>query len=550
MSPPSTLRRSLRLWLAIQVLLGIGGAVAAGILLSRRYAFESVGSNLHATYKALTYAWHNVLLRGPYLAGALALAGVAAAILPRLRGPAFGIAAALVALLALVGGWSGHRVLLPAAVVVLLLNLAPPPARSDPPALRAAAWLPGSLLLLPVPVARLAGVPLPAVGRVLVGFALALLWFGFDQVLGYGRYRYAVTRWPDDHAARDVTVVEKVRDGDYHEYHDIDVVGDRLVAIAEQTHRLLALDLEGRVLDAWKLPEKWMPPTLGNVLDSESDVRRGVTWYLGGPFHVAGLRWEDGRWTEPFRSPAIDLRPEFAGRYLPEVRATGHGRILHAPTIPGLLHTYSALAEEREELLVVTIGPRLPLDYPLLIALRTPDLDVVRTLALRTREGLLLPTPRDVEWMPTLDRILVAPDFWDTLYVADPDTGIAEPFLDAPLSNGSLLWSPEIDRLLLAVPAEMSIWVIDPYRRQVERRIRTQPGVRPIALDARHGLLLTASVLTGTVLVQRWEDGAVVDRFGAFMPMIRDMVVHPDSGTAFLTTWSAIYRFPYLRRLR
>lgn len=544
-SPVRTL--ALRRWLWIRLAVTLLGVGVAPVLLSRHYALASADTDLHSAFKALVYAWHNVLLRLPYLAGALLLGLGAALVLPRLRGRAWWIAASFIAFLGLVGGWSSHRVLLPGAIALLLVNLAPRPPGHR--CWRLLAWLPGSLLLLPWPVSRLAGLKASAAFRIAAGLVLACLWFGLDQALSYERYRYAVSRWPDDRLGTDVTLVEKVRHGDYHEYHDLDLVGDRFVVVAEQTHRLLSLDLDGRILDTWKLPEKWLPPLMGGVLDSASDPRRNLTWFLGGPFHVAGLEWVDGHWARPFRSPPISFEPGFAGRYLPEVRARGDGQILRRPAVPGLVHAYGAWAEEREELLVVTINPRLPVDYPLMIAARTPDLDSVRTVVLHTHGNLLLPSPRDIVWMPTLGKILIAPDFWDTLYLADPDTGLAEPFLTAPLSNGALLWSPEFDRLLLSIPSEMAVWVIDPYRRVVERRIRTQPGARPLALDAQNGLLLTASVLTGMVLVQRFEDGSVVDRFDAFMPMVRSLAVHPASGTAFLTTWSALYRFPYLRKL-
>ena len=59
--------------------------------------------------------------------------------------------------------------------------------------------------------------------------------------------------------------------------------------------------------------------------------------------------------------------------------------------------------------------------------------------------------------------------------------------------------------------------------------------------------MLTASVITGQVWVQDLQSGEVLDRFGTFMPLVREIEIDPQSSRAFLSTWTALYAFPYTR---
>ena len=142
---------------------------------------------------------------------------------------------------------------------------------------------------------------------------------------------------------------------------------------------------------------------------------------------------------------------------------------------------------------------------------------------------------------------MIAPNWGDRLYLLDPDTGRMSPWVAVPTMNGKMTWSGETGRLYLAQPNRMSVAVIDPAAGVIERTIPTQPGVRPVAIDAGRGLLLTASVITGQVWVQDLQSGEVLDRFGTFMPLVREIELDPISSRAFLSTWTALYSFPYTR---
>ena len=79
----------------------------------------------------------------------------------------------------------------------------------------------------------------------------------------------------------------------------------------------------------------------------------------------------------------------------------------------------------------------------------------------------------------------------------------------------------------------------------IERSIPTQPGVRPLAVDAERGLLVTASLATGAVWVQRLGDGALVDSFRTILPMVREMTLLPEEGVVIVATWTQLYAIPY-----
>jgi hypothetical protein len=68
--------------------------------------------------------------------------------------------------------------------------------------------------------------------------------------------------------------------------------------------------------------------------------------------------------------------------------------------------------------------------------------------------------------------------------------------------------------------------------------------VRTVGVDARRGRLWSASVLTGSVLVQDLASGRVIDRYGGLMPMFRTLVVDPATGDAWVAGWRDLWRVP------
>ena len=262
---------------------------------------------------------------------------------------------------------------------------------------------------------------------------------------------------------------------------------------------------------SWPLAPQWGPSN-GLTMDSETVGAR--TYFLAGPQSVEALDWSGG-WSKGATSPPI------AGE-------------LH--------HVYLAHVPERSSIFVLTVGTQNMAHVPTLLELPL-DLSMLRHATLHLPDGARPPTVRDFAWVPTSKRFVLAPDFGDRLYVLDPDSGLVTPWIEVPALDGRVVWVPGLERILLPLPNRPEIWLIDPKTGGVER-IPTQPGVRTAAIDVERRLLLTASLLTGQVLVQRL-DGSIVDHFGTLMPMVRNLVLDTARGEAWLSTWTALYRIPY-----
>ena len=139
-------------------------------------------------------------------------------------------------------------------------------------------------------------------------------------------------------------------------------------------------------------------------------------------------------------------------------------------------------------------------------------------------------------------------DFSDGLWIVEPSTGVAERQIDVPVANGAPLWSPALDRLLLPDPNTGKVRLLDPVSGLTTGHFSVDRGVRTVAYDAGRGLLVSASVLTGRVRIDRITEGhknELIDHFDGVMPMVRELALDEESGEAFLTTWGIVYRFIY-----
>jgi hypothetical protein len=502
----------IRAWVAVRML------VWTMIFVFPRYAVDLVAAGLtrldyaHGLVKGLLIVWHSLLLKQERALLAVALTIVAAALVPRV-GPwriAFGTAVVAVG----VAGAPQAPVVVALLAAFLLPHLAP--ARSWEPYHRLA-WIPGTELVAPGLVFDAIGLPRLARAASIGGAALATAgWLAAECWLALPKYEAILfAPWPDSRVDPRVRTIERAPPGVKCDYHDIDVLVDRAVVVAEGSLRLLNLSRDG-TLTAWPLTEPW-GRFVGLAMDSETDALSGITWYLSGPQTITGVRWADG-WTKVAETPRMPLE-------------------LH--------HTYMQWLRDREQLFVFTIGTHNIQDASLMIEVDTPDLRSPRVRQLRMPDGGRPPTTRDVTWVPPLDAFVLAPDFGDQLLLAHPGKATVEPWLSAPTLNGRISWVSGLDRLLLPMPDQPELWIIDPKTASVERRFPTQPGVRTAAVDVARGLVLTASVITGQVLVQDLDDAHIVDRFGTVMPMVRNLELVPDRGIALLSTWTALYCIPY-----
>ncbi len=500
---------------------------ALAVALFPNFSGEVVGERLtrldyaHGFVKGLLIGWHSMLVREARLVALFALVAVAGLVLAGLRGRAWAVAMAGVAVAAALilrplTWWT-----IPLAVGALALNFAPYETLARLVGrLRALAWVPGTELVATGPVAAALGVgPRGArVAAMLGGLAVAGGWVLADTFGSFWEYeRIVFAPWSDDRVDPRVTTVARAAEGVKCDFHDIDVVGDRAVVLAETQLNLVNVPRDGGPLATWPITP-WWGPMEGLALDSETDPTTGHTWYLSGPDTITAVAWDGAAWKEVARTPKI---PAY----------------LH--------HTYSHWLPGRDTLYVFTIGTHNTREDSLVVEVDTPGLTRPRVRRLRLPDGSRPPTIRDLAWVPTLDRFVLAPDFGDRLYLYEPGTSTVEPWIEMPTLNGRLTWVGGLDRLFVPLPNKPELWIVDPVKGVVERRFRTQPGVRTLAVDVARELVLTASVLTGRVLVQRLDDASVVDSFGTIMPMVRNLAIFPERGEALLSTWTALYRVPY-----
>ena len=471
----------------------------------------------HGTVKMALLGWQSMMLREWQLLAFVAVSVVGGAGVALLRGAprALGVAIVGVAMLGLLRPLTAWTI----PVALLWLAVATMPAAARP--WRLAAWIPGVELLFPVPVGVALGasrVTMAGLGA-FAGLTVGATWVVADTYASFWAYEKRVfAPWPDSLVDPRVTTLMRAPAGTKSDFHDVDIVGDRVVVVLESSAKLLNVPRAGAVAEVG-LPPQW-GELFGLVMDSETDPATGLTYHLAGPHTFVAHRWDGGGWTQVAQS---------------------------APLADHLHHMYVHLLVDRPErtLVAFSVGTKNPHEDNLMIELDTPSLQAPRVHRLRLADGSGVPTIRDFAWVPPLGRFVLAPDFGDRLYLATPGSDLVEPWMEMPTLNGRISWVPELGRLVVPVPNRPELWFVDPARGVIDRRLPTQPGVRTVGVDVRRGLFVTASVLTGRVLVQRLDDGRVVDRFGTLMPMSRNIVLDLDRGEAVLSTWTALYRIPY-----
>lgn len=383
--------------------------------------------------------------------------------------------------------------------------------------LRKLAAIPGSLLVSPLLVAFAAGlVRRRATHTALAGLSGAILGFGWiwtDCLASYPQVRTAMEAWPTSLLDPRITLMAQSPVGVRADWHSVQIVGDDAIVVGETRPRLIAFDLTTNAFLERGLQPRWGRESAA-PLDSETDPATGITWVVDGGRTLLELRWTGASW-ETVRALPLPVTMSYA--YL---RRTADDRLIVS----------SVQANN--------IGPRQVLVGTL------PHLADLRVVKLRAGASEA-PMPREVAWLEPIQKLALAPEFGDRLWLSDLATGQSEPWLETASLNGKMAYLPKNERLLLAQPNRVELWVVDPRTGELDWTIPTQPGVRAVAVDEDRGLVVSASVLTGHVLVQDLRTGAVRDVLGTVMPMVRELALAEDRGEAVLTTWAAVYRFPY-----
>ncbi len=496
-------------------------AVLAACVVGRLDPRVLVGAqaDLHGAVKAVLLVWQVVaLLRLPRLLGMAVLAVAWTFLLPRVRSTVARAGLVLVGIVGLLLVWRA-----PGVPWALALALLPPMANLvswTPPT-----WLfalPGMPLVLPVPAWRACSVTAPRpwvrTAALLVVAPLQVVLAPFlDARARFGLYEAELLEpWPEDRPDARVERVASSPAGLHSDFHDLDLVRAadgslRAVVTAESQKRLLSLP-DGATSP---LPD-WWGPMEGLVMDAETDPATGVTWTLDGPHHVVARRWTREGWQTVRRSAKLP-------RYVHHAYTV---RVTDAPQVSGLYLFGIGLSHQLEGSWVMRLSE---------------DLARVEQVELREAGGRPLRGIRDVVWVPPLERFVLVPDMGEQLWTWRPGEDRVMPWLAVATRNGKPTWSAAMGRLLLPAPERATLWIIDPVGQTV-RDFRTQPGVRAAAIDARRGRVWTASVLTGAVMVQRLQDGAILDTYAGQMPMFRAMAVDEETGAAWIVGWREVWR--------
>ncbi|MCB9759750.1 MAG: hypothetical protein H6739_07895 [Alphaproteobacteria bacterium] len=514
----------LRLWVLLRLPLLLLAAVVAANTVGDALAHRLITAAYpHGAAKLVVESWQILLYRQRELAAVALAAGLAAALLSRLDGRRWAAGAALVVGLTLaLAPWHAPFPLLLGLGLVLLAGASAQELGAAAAKARVAAWVPFTELLLPSVVS--AGLGWAGRRRHLAvvfagGAALGVGWVAADSVSSYEHYKKAMAAWPDALHDPRLVVMDRMPEWARADFHGVDIVGDHALVICEDRTELRAYPLDGGPATAsFDLEERWDGVVRAATLDSETDPATGLTWLLDGPDKVQELRWTGSSFKR-----------------------------LHTERFPfHLQYVYTRWDPQRNRIILGAVQANAR--APRMVALvGVPGLTWGYVKELRAAEGPV-PIPREIAWIPDINQLVIAPDFGTHLWLADVDQGYARPWLEVPTLDGKMRWVPELRRLFLAIPNRPELWVIDPVLGKVERTIRTQPGVRSVAVDPERRLLVTASVVTGAVMVQDLDSGEIIDVFRTVMPMVRELALSVERGEAVLSTWSVLYRIPYAEK--
>jgi hypothetical protein len=114
----------------------------------------------------------------------------------------------------------------------------------------------------------------------------------------------------------------------------------------------------------------------------------------------------------------------------------------------------------------------------------------------------------------------------------------------APSQVDRMLYDAERNEVLLTVPLRSRITRFDADTLKPVGEIRSQFGVRVLAIDRGRQLLLTASLVTGEVAVLDFRSGEELARF-YLGPWLRSIQADPARGKAYVSSNGALYELNY-----
>ena len=352
-------------------------------------------------------------------------------------------------------------------------------------------------------------------------FCFGVFGFWMDCLTSYERVRAEMEDWPTENLDPRIQVLAQ-KPGVRADWHGVEIIEDYAIVMAEETMRLIAFPLDGGEPIVHKLGERWGPERAA-PLDMEIDPKDGLVWLLTEERKLSGFELQDNSWIE---KETIKTPFPIAYSYM----RLRNDQFVLSPI---------QVKHHRYPLMQVVVGGQKGKENWKDLRILQNDVSSIR-----------VPFPREIELIPSMNKLVLAPDFGKELFLFDLETGEAEKLIETPTMDGKIRWVEELDRLFLALPNRMEIWVIDPKKKEVDWVIPTQPGVRSLAIDIERNIIVSASVLTGQIWVQDLNTGRIFDQFATVMPMVRELALDPQSGVAVLTTWAAVYQFPYAQKVK
>ena len=486
---------------------GIIPVLSLGSILDWWVAWLTSLSDPHAVIKMLLESSQGMLLRQRELAFALAFLPAMVAIATFLKNSLRNGFIAAIALIV----WLGFPFRNPAVAPLMALLLVCWTVQM-PNSWRWLRWLPGLGLHLPHIAFEHRSLYFRSMwtglftGIWVVGF----MWL--DCLTSYDQIREEMEEWPS--VLLDERIQVRAQDPTVRaDWHGVVIHEDNAIVLAEETMRLMAFPLNGGEPIVQPLGERWGPERAA-PLNLIHDPTEDLFWILGNEHQLYGFSLSTSGWSRE--------------------------RILNLPA-----HiNYAYLQMVDNEFALVPIQVKRD-HQPPLFALLGRESNWTDVQRISTSGNMPISYPREFTFIPSLDTIVLAPDFGTHLFSFDLQTRDVKPLLETPTLDGKMRWVPELERLVVALPNRTEIWVVDVSTGTVDWTIPTQLGVRALAVDPVRKLVVNASVITGQILIQDLYTGTILDRLGTVMPMVREIALDPVSDQAILTTWAAVYQFPY-----
>jgi DNA-binding beta-propeller fold protein YncE len=111
-----------------------------------------------------------------------------------------------------------------------------------------------------------------------------------------------------------------------------------------------------------------------------------------------------------------------------------------------------------------------------------------------------------------------------------------------------IIVDPEAKQVLIASPLQSSILRFDERSLEPAAGIPAMFGVRSLAVDRLRGLIICASLVTGTIAVIDRQTHRMLAQYRV-APWLRSVVLDAQTGRAYVSSNYGLYVVDYLKRL-